>query len=149
MKRKPFDEARDQRIADEVEQVERHLMCTANGCPRRWSVSGDRGKACSAHYWSEPRDWPRITQRLIDDEIDRARYADASRPAPAPNTREQREAIAEGLQRVVAERGDGRAWARELQRRHQSGARVTPAEVEAYRRALRLDSLLGEEEFGA
>jgi hypothetical protein len=38
------------------------LMCTAHGCPQRWSVS--IGNLCSYHAWEEPKFWHGITQRL-------------------------------------------------------------------------------------
>lgn len=146
MKQSAYQKARDEKIADDVEQVERHLMCSADGCPRRWSVMGDRGKACSAHYSANPRDWPRITQQLLDAEVDRARYNDAVRPAPEPYTPEQRRAIADRMHGMFDNRADPRAWARELQRRHKAGHRLTQAQVAAYRHALRLDGTGTESE---
>lgn len=140
MKQSAYEKARDQHVADEVVLVDRALMCSAHGCPLRWSVMGDRGRACSAHYWAEPHDWPRITQRILDAEADRARYADAGRPARAPATLEERKTVVARLHDVVESRTDPRAWARELQRRHQAGEPLSPAKIDEYRRALRLDA---------
>jgi hypothetical protein len=79
----------DQRVADEAED-DRALMCMAVGCPRRWSVSGDRGRACSAHYWAERADWPRITEAVLRAETDRALVAAAKPVAPvSPEQRAQ------------------------------------------------------------
>jgi hypothetical protein len=39
--------------------------CAANGCPCRGSVSFDGGRwACTAHAFSFPDHWPRITEKL-------------------------------------------------------------------------------------
>jgi hypothetical protein len=143
MRQSAYERARDQYVADEPEHnVDRALMCPAAGCPNRWSVSGDRGRGCSAHYWADPREWPRITQALVDAETDRARYAAAARPPPAePPTTEMRKAAVAALQAFVDDRHrDPRAWARELQRRHERGERLPDVKVAAYREALRLDA---------
>lgn len=83
MKRTAFDESRDDRIATET-AVDRRFMCIATGCPNRWSVDAGKGRMCSAHAWSEPHQWPSVTQEQLDAETDWARYAAAERPAKAP-----------------------------------------------------------------
>jgi hypothetical protein len=73
-KQTAFERAVDQRVADESTSYD-PLMCRAKGCPNRWSVdSGDRGvnHLCSAHAWSDSRDWPQITQAQNDLATDRA-----------------------------------------------------------------------------
>ena len=144
MKQSAYEKARDQHVADDVVTVDRALMCPAAGCPNRWSVAGDRGRACSAHYWADSRDWPRITQHLQEVEFERARYADAGRPAIAPATLEERKTVVARLHDVVESRTDPRAWARELQRRHHAGEPLSPSKVDEYRRALRLDASTDE-----
>lgn len=142
MKQSAYERARDQAIADEVgaSWVRSPLMCAAAGCPLPWSVSGERGKACSAHYWAPPHEWPRITQRILDAIADRDRYAAAGRAASVPVTSEMRKAAVAALHAYVDDRhGDPRAWARELQRRHEAGERLRPDKVQAYRGVLRLD----------
>jgi hypothetical protein len=136
-----YEKARDQKIADEVAlPVDRALMCSAHGCPLRWSMSGDRGRACSRHYWAEPREWPRITQWIIDAETERARYAQASRPLAEPIEPEVRKAAVAALQSFAEQHAaDPLAWARELHRRHRAGERLSEDKVDAYRRVLRLD----------
>jgi hypothetical protein len=145
MKQSAYERARDERIADEVASpMDRALMCPAAGCPLRWSVSGERGRGCSAHYWANPRDWPSITQRLVEDDADRARYGPADRPEAAPVQPEVRKAAVAALHAFADGRGrDPRTWARELQRRHAAGERLSEFKVEAYRRALRLDIASG------
>ena len=143
-----FDRHRDEQIAAEV-NVDRALMCPAAGCPNRWSVSGERGRGCSAHYWSNPRDWPRITQALIEAETNRARYFAAARPERLePASMEMRKAAVAALHAFVNERGrDARAWAAELQRQHHAGKRLSEVQVDAYRRALRLEPMPDDHAF--
>lgn len=138
-----FDRHRDEQVAAEV-NVDRSLMCPAAGCPNRWSVSGERGKGCSSHYWANPRDWPRITQELVEAETDRARWAAAAKPE-RPEARPGdlgpvRKAAVAALQAFVDNRAsDSRAWARELHRRHLAGERLAPSTVATYRGVLRLE----------
>ena len=40
------------------------LMCSARGCPLKWSVKTD-GTLCSYHAWDDPIQWPSITDRLL------------------------------------------------------------------------------------
>jgi hypothetical protein len=144
------DRARDEAIVDEV-NVDRALRCPAAGCPNRWSVEGDRGRGCSAHYWADPRDWPRITQEFLEAETRRALYAAASRPVPdaVPATPPRQAAIIAlrafaAWIRSPAQRGDGRDWARALQCSDQSGERLTRFQVNAYRQALRLEAAVSD-----
>ena len=44
---------------------EQRLMCSAHGCPNKWSVQvGGSKPMCSAHQWSDPSEWGSITARL-------------------------------------------------------------------------------------
>jgi hypothetical protein len=138
MKQSAYTKARDERIADDVIEKDRSLMCTAHGCPRIWSVQGERGKACSAHYWAERADWPHITAELQRQETERAlHYAP---PVPSePMTREQRRDLLQRLSQVGREHADPKDWARRLRDRHKAGESVTRGEIEAYKRALPYD----------
>jgi len=40
------------------------LMCRAHGCPLKWSVQTGEVTACSYHAWSDPKEWPRITEQI-------------------------------------------------------------------------------------
>jgi len=91
-KQSAYERARDERIAEDAED-DRALMCSAVGCPRRWSVSGDRGRACSAHYWAERADWPRITEAVLRAETDRALVA-AAKPVAPVSAEQKAEALA-------------------------------------------------------
>lgn len=137
MKQSAYAKARDERVADDVvEDV--HLRCAAHGCPRRWSVHGERGKACSVHYWAKPEDWPFLTAQLQRADVDRAMQMALAEPA-APLTREQRRAVLAGMSQVGREPADPKAWALRMRERHQRGERLTQAEVAAYQRALPRD----------
>lgn len=127
---------RDNAIADEA-NVDRSLMCPAQGCQNRWSVDGERGRACSAHYWADPREWPRITQQLLDADAERAlRYGRVRVPPSAPKlTTQERRAAVQALQACCKQAPD-RTWAAQLQARHQRGERLTLSQVQAYRSAL-------------
>jgi hypothetical protein len=103
MARKAFDEARDQRIANEA-GGDKALMCCALRCPNRWSVDGERGKCCSAHAWSDHKLWPQITQEQLDAESDRA--IAAAMPKAEGGQVDKRAAI-QALQRFVARTNGG------------------------------------------
>jgi hypothetical protein len=130
---------RDQMVADDVLETDRQLRCSAHGCPRLWSVSGDRGKACSAHYWAEPADWPRITADLQRQETERAFAVSQAKPAAATMNREQRRALLQRLSEVGRTQADPKAWAKRLRDRHKAGETLTRAQIDAYRRALPYD----------
>ena len=59
----------DRQIANEAN--DRSLMCKAHGCPNLWSCDFGE-KLCSAHAYSPPHDWPRITETLRTIETERA-----------------------------------------------------------------------------
>ena len=48
---------------NESPNEESRLMCSAYGCPNRWSVSMGR-PLCSAHAWADPTDWGVVTAKL-------------------------------------------------------------------------------------
>lgn len=48
---------------NENQNEESRLMCSAHGCPNRWSVSMGR-PLCSAHAWADPEDWGAVTAKL-------------------------------------------------------------------------------------
>lgn len=54
------------------------LMCTARGCPMRWSCDMGNGKLCSWHDTAEPKHWPEITAELV------AVLASGQKPALPP-----------------------------------------------------------------
>lgn len=131
MKRTSFDDKRDQRIADE--HLEKHRpcsTCSASAHVEELSRLGSRCQACYDAYLAErnPAWWPN-----------------------RPLTPDERKAVVrkatEGLKRIGATPRDPRAWARDLRDRElshggvlASGARMTDAQREAWRRALRFDA---------
>ena len=56
--------------APEEFNAEMRLMCSAHGCPNKWSVQiGGSKPLCSAHQWSDPSDWGSITSKLTVDKL--------------------------------------------------------------------------------
>ncbi len=64
MRRAAFDEARDQRIADETPAVRTDYRCRAHGCPNAGSMAGD---LCYHHWRAEPMVWPFVTQEICEN----------------------------------------------------------------------------------
>lgn len=127
---------RDQRIADEVLELDAALRCSAHGCPARWSSDFGR-KLCTAHAWADPHHWPAVTQEQIDAETERAirlQYP-ATKPPRPPMTREQRVAIADRL-RGATNAAPSKDWAYALRDREHRGELVSTAQRDAWRRAL-------------
>jgi hypothetical protein len=67
---------RDQQTANDA-QSDRKLMCSAIGCPNRWSASESFGPdikgMCSAHFFAHPSQWDSITREQQWKETERAR----------------------------------------------------------------------------
>ena len=126
-------ERADKKVAASWDQ-EAALRCAADNCPRRWSVqkNGERG-LCSAHAWSDPKQWPQITQDLHDLDLQKARYPEPTEPVKT-GTREQ--AIA-ALKNMRVGNPDPKAWARKLESRDMSGERLTRLQATMYQEALR------------
>lgn len=58
------------------------LMCSASGCPNRWSVHMEgRGRLCSAHAWKLPAQWPGITQEQLQLD-EHKRWGVSTKPLP-------------------------------------------------------------------
>jgi hypothetical protein len=115
---------------------DRSLMCKAQGCPNRWSVDKGDGGLCSAHAWSQAREWPAITQQQLDAETDRARWAQREKPAAAPMTAERRRKILADLIALTSAPKTGREWAVALRDREQGGELLTRTQREAWREVL-------------
>lgn len=119
--------ANDQRAANEVFEGQ-DLMCSAKGCPHRWSVDAGSGRLCSWHAWSEPHLWPRITQERLDALAERAHRAQFQTPEPPPRQMSKAEKIAtlQGLRDVAAPKKGKRDWAFRIVERANSGECVSP-----------------------
>jgi hypothetical protein len=139
------NQRRDKAIAKEVQTGDvgytPDQMCSAKGCPNRWSVDAGKGKLCSAHHSvdDKPHLWPQITQEERDLEVMRAQHQPA--PKAPPLTREDKLAILERLRTVTRRMsGDGpadpKAWARALMRAEEEGERLTFAQRTMWRAAL-------------
>lgn len=132
MRRNTFDERQDQR-AIEAAASDRTLDCQADGCPNRWSVEIDARRLCSAHAWSDPHLWPRITQEQRDYLADCARRS-AGQKADTPRLSDAEKGALLRELRVIARGRDAnlREWASRLLERHQGGERLTKAQIDAY-----------------
>lgn len=125
MKQTAFDKNRDQNIADET-GVAQHLMCTAHGCPNRWSYG--IGNLCRWHADAHPHRWPEVTQEQQWADTERARER-AERPAYVdPLTFADKRAILRKLAALpmrMAERSP-RAWIGDLKAREAAGEKLSP-----------------------
>jgi len=142
---------RDQRIADET-GIAQALMCTAHGCPNRWSVDAGNGKLCSAHAWVEPHLWPQISQEQQDAETERA--WEASKAGPKPEVRHWSKAEKVAVLRELRTLFTGqtkhpRAWAFALRDREQRGEKLSIAQREMWRAAIGAHAVLDSAVEGA
>jgi len=110
------------------------LMCCAHGCPNRWSV--DPPRACSAHAWADPHDWPRITREQLDAEIER----DFAKRAPketqrfvTPNAEKLHRYLSQLAHGIRIGGADPKAWAYVLKEREEAGERLTEFQKQAWR----------------
>jgi len=106
-----FRELAKQRAAPDDSRT---LMCSAHGCPQRWSV--DPGQLCSYHAWAETKDWPRITEDLFSMgpwELN---------PKKPVNTTQYP--------------GDTKAWAKRLRDREQAGDHLSKLQRTMWREAI-------------
>lgn len=132
-KRSAFDKTRDQIAAENPHPkgFTPDLMCTAHGCPNRWS-SGV-GNLCTAHYAAsdDKHRWPEITQQQQWDETERARMRGEPQPlALLPLTmREKRDILLRAGDVFERKRADPnfdpKAWAKKLEAKAARGQRLT------------------------
>lgn len=125
----------DQRVADDA-QKDFALMCSAQGCPLRWSV--DFGtRLCSCHAGKDPLQWPAITQRILDAELAEAVRSQDPHPQARVQhfTTEQKRAVGKKLRQALRQSG-GRQWAERLKAREERGERLTDAQRSMWRQAL-------------
>lgn len=128
---------RDARTVEHEQQqqaAESKLMCTAHGCPNRWSVDAGKGRLCSAHAWIPTKDWPAATQQQLDAQADRAAFPPA--PPPSPPRRDMGQLRAELAKLAGARSIEGRnvEWAKDILR-HPDGC--TDAQLQIARAAVR------------
>jgi len=143
MSRPKFSAKHDQGIADNIGPASGfapEFMCSAHGCPNRWSVEGGgsgHGRLCSAHAWADPHRWPEITQQQQWDEVERAqRRAVPEQPRHVDHAR-----VGAWLDRRVTNLRDNaesnpKAWAIRLRDRELAGEKLHRVEAEAWRVAL-------------
>lgn len=132
-RRSAFDELRDQRAVEDA-QRDLSLMCSAHGCPNRWSV--DPGRLCSAHAWVEPAQWPEVTQQQRDNEAQRAIEAAAPKIGPRyikPDPVKLRRYLTKLSDGIRNAQRSPLLWAATLKEREEAGAVLTAAQREAWR----------------
>jgi len=125
---------RDQRIADDAAE-DQHLLCSAQGCPCRWSIDNGKGRLCTNHAAAAPARWPEITRQLKDAEVDRA--MDRLPFTPPAKVVDKAAAIAKlrGF-RLGANAGGPKDWAHQLAERERRGENLTLAQRTMWREAL-------------
>lgn len=131
-----FNAKRDAAVADQAIS-ERAFMCSASGCPNRWSVNFGR-PLCSAHSSADPHQWPQVTQEQLDAETARALIAAAPKAQATVKhwSAAEKKALLQRLRAVFAEKRNPRAWAERLRDRERSGARLGEAQRQMWREAL-------------
>lgn len=145
MKRTAFDASRDQRIANEGDR-DSSLDCLADGCPNPASYYPGmltlhevrrRCGFCSAHAFTDPSHWPRITEEQQDALL--ARQSAPQKPKASPTyamPKANRDALLQRMRIAFSGHPNPRAWAEKLRDRHRAGDNLTPAQITAYRTAL-------------
>lgn len=138
MKRSNFENWQDRKVADDSTQ-DRALMCSAIGCPNRWSVTGcANGTCCSAHAWSDTRYWPQITQEQLDAQTDRAlrNAARAYQPEPVADVRRLREELTKLGNNLRGAAQNPQAWAYRLKAREEAGEKLNDHQSKAWREVI-------------
>lgn len=120
--------------AVEAENSEiQQTMCQAHGCPNRWMINDAKGRLCRWHHYAEPMDWPSITSQL---RLGLAPTTPKPQPMAPSDSNRVRTAMAE-----FKSFGSGRAdktWAYRLKEREEAGERLSVAQRNAWRTALRM-----------
>ncbi len=130
-----FNAKRDAAVADHA-IADRALLCTASGCPNRWSLNFGK-PLCRFHAFAEPHAWPQVTQEQLDAETDRALAGQVPKVQATVkhwSLAEKRELL-QGLRALFASApaSSGRAWATLLRRREQAGEPLTAAQRDMWR----------------
>lgn len=121
------------KIEDDMAQ-DRASQCTAHGCPNRWAVS--EGHLCSAHAWSNTRDWPAITDAEITKAAQRSnRKATPAQPARVVTDAEKRAAV-EAFRSLARGGTDPKYWAVKLKERELEGEQLSNIQRRMWREVL-------------
>jgi len=104
------------------------LMCGARGCPNRWSVDGGNGRLCSRHAWSQPKDWPSITESINRSPVEAI-------PQSRQISDEEKLSILRKLEQIGAS-DDPKRWAKALKEREARGDRLSSFQRSAWREAI-------------
>ena len=130
---KPYKPLAD-RINEDADQ-DRKTMCQAHECPNRWSVAPQH--LCSAHAWSDPHEWPRITDEQY-------RLMAARQNAPKRDPGEARPVSREEIQRArdalrafaAGQQSDPKGWAKRLRDRERAGEHLSDIQRKMWRGVL-------------
>jgi hypothetical protein len=119
------------RIEDD-HYAESKLMCIAHNCPNRWSVS--ISNLCSAHAWSDPHDWPKITDAEITRVAMRSSPKQPERVEPV--TEAQKRAAINSLRTLAHTHENPKKWALKLKQRETEGESLSIIQRRFWREAL-------------
>lgn len=122
----------------EVEnEAEKRLMCGAHNCSNRWSVDAGQGRLCSAHAWSDPMDWGRITSEVNS----RALMRQTAYQEPVePMSLDEKRYVLNEFKKIMAPRNDHKDWAKRLRQRESDGEILNDIQRKMWRAALRVES---------
>lgn len=125
---------RDIKRLEEDLSAEKSLNCAAHTCPNPWSVDGGKGRLCSAHAWSDPQEWPRVTASLVDALVRKNEVL--KKPLKVFTRQEQLDAV-ELLRKTFLFDADKKAWAKRLKQRELNGENISTYHRNLWREALR------------
>lgn len=130
---KPYKPLAD-RINEDAEQ-DRKSMCQAHECPNRWSVAPQH--LCSAHAWSDPHEWPQITDQQYRLLAARQNQPKREPGQSRPVTREEMQRARDSLRAFAAgNQADPKLWAKRLKAREMAGERLSDIQRKMWRAAL-------------
>lgn len=115
-----------------VVEDDHNLMCTAQECPNRWSVSSQM--LCGAHAWAEPKNWAMITNAQLQAFAKRSAPRQPE-PVEPMSMDEKMDAIA-NLSRLASVPTDYKLWAKKLKARETDGEILSNLQKKLWRGAL-------------
>ncbi len=111
------------------------LNCAAYNCPNRWSVDAGNGRLCSAHAWSDPMDWGRISAHENSKTIMGAGKAAPEAVEPFSQA-EKVYVLNECNNALQSMNRDPKAWAHRLREREYAGENLSNYQRKMWRQAM-------------